>query len=343
MSSRLRVRTVLAVLGLTLGLLGGWLASTRVTWVFLAAGVFAVGLSLMALGLRLKLDASENETSDARGRYVRGEFAVDAGIALTTGAVVGVALLLATQNVEESLADRQAGREDVRFVREVATQADARTKPFDGLNLREAQLGGLDLSDAHMSSTVMVDADLSGADLHNANLSRAAMSGADLNDVDLHNADLTAADLSDADLSDADLSPAYVYRTDLSGADLTGVKLSGADLTEADLSGADLRNANLSGADLTDVSLRGANLSGADLSDAFVTDDGGADFQDANFAGADLSDADFSGVDLSGADLGGTRHSGLDVRGNVHDDDTVWPDGFPRDRRSEPAEGRTDD
>jgi uncharacterized protein YjbI with pentapeptide repeats len=140
--------------------------------------------------------------------------ASDAGVALVTGAVVGVVIFLATDSLERNLLDaqetfeedrfeRDVRRDNLRFVREVATQVGPKTKPFAGLDLREGHLAGLDLSEADLAG-----ADLAGADLAGANLKAADLPGADLTDADLLGADLTDADLTDADLSDADLSDA---------------------------------------------------------------------------------------------------------------------------------------
>ena len=96
---------------------------------------------------------------------------------------------------------------DVLFRSEkAATMAEA---------VREAYLGGANLSRADLSG-----ANLSGAYLGGANLSRANLSGANL----------SGAYLGGANLSGANLSGAY-----LSGAYLGGANLSGANLSRADL------------------------------------------------------------------------------------------------------------
>jgi hypothetical protein len=81
-------------------------------------------------------------------------------------------------------------------------------------------------------------------------LRQADLPGTLLINVDLHDADLYNADLQRADLPDADLR----------GANLIFARLNGADLSDADLRGADLRGAWLIGADLSYAKLRGADL-----------------------------------------------------------------------------------
>jgi Pentapeptide repeats (8 copies) len=185
----------------------------------LTIAVLWAGTALIAAGAGSRLSG--------RGQIV-GEVVADAGVALITGAVIGLVLFFAQNGVEEDRFTREQRRDNVRFVREVVVQPDAPTKPFATLDLRDADLGGLDLSDADLSDAILADAYLADADLSGANLSH--------------------ADLSDAYLADAELSGANLYR---------------ADLTEAYLVGADLSGANLGGADLTLTALTDANLTGA--------------------------------------------------------------------------------
>jgi uncharacterized protein YjbI with pentapeptide repeats len=233
-------------------------------WVWSAIGVSVVGIALIALGVWVG-----SGTSNSRRRQLVAGLSGDAGIALVTGAVVGVVIFLAQETFEddrfdaqetfeEDRFDRDVRRDNVLFVREVATQVDPKSKPFAGLDLREAQLAGLDISDADLSDADLTDADLTGADLSGADLSDADLSGADLSDAVLSDAVLSGAVLSGAVLSDADLTGAYLLFADLTGAylfvaDLTGAALADADLTGAYLPGADLTGADLTDADLTDV------------------------------------------------------------------------------------------
>jgi uncharacterized protein YjbI with pentapeptide repeats len=222
-------------------------------WVWLTIGVSVVGMGLIAVGVWIG-----SATSNSRRHQLVASLASDAGVALVTGAVVGVVIFLATDSLERNLLDaqetfeedrfeRDVRRDNLRFVREVATQVGPKTKPFAGLDLREGHLAGLDLSEADLEAADLADADLTDADL----------SGADLTGADLTGADLSGADLSGADLTGADLTGTHLVHADLSGADLTDADLPDANLLKARLTDADLTDADLTDADLTDATLEG--------------------------------------------------------------------------------------
>jgi uncharacterized protein YjbI with pentapeptide repeats len=111
-------------------------------------------------------------------------------------------------------------------------------------------LAGLNLFEADLNRTDLIDANLSGANLTNANLS-----GAALFDANLNSAFLNGVHLQDANLKYADLSRAYI---------------SGTDLQHAHLSNADLHDAVLRGSNLHYADMSGVNLNGADLSGAYL-------------------------------------------------------------------------
>ncbi|MGF1986771.1 MAG: pentapeptide repeat-containing protein [Nostoc sp. ZfuVER08] len=144
------------------------------------------------------------------------------------------------------------------------------------------------------------DANLTGVDFSNANLSRAYLGDANLTGVNFCGANLTAANLGDANLSAANLSGANLSGADLSSANLSGANLSGANFSRADLSSANLTRANLKSADLNRADLSSTNLNCTDLSNAILF---GANLSDANLSSANLSHADLCRSDLSGADL----------------------------------------
>jgi Kef-type K+ transport system membrane component KefB len=109
-----------------------------------------------------------------------------------------------------------------------------------GLNLKDAYLGGLDLSYLNLSG-----ANLSGANLENANLS--------------------GANLENANLESANLRRARLKRTNLHHTNVQDADLSGADLESAEVVDADLRGASLDEANLRWVNLHGSRLQGASL------------------------------------------------------------------------------
>jgi len=90
--------------------------------------------------------------------------------------------------------------------------------------------------------------DLRYADLREANLGQ----------VDLNHAGLLGADLRDANLGEANLSEAYLMEADLRNAYLGKTNLSKAFLRDADLRWARMSGAILSGADLLRADLSGA-------------------------------------------------------------------------------------
>src|SRR5215204_3623489 len=115
------------------------------------AVVIAVGLlGAAALGLGLLARLPLWGRLEERG----AEAFKDAGIALLTGAVLGLVIYPIDENrldreqdfederadreraFEETRAVREERRENVRFVREVVTQPDVASKPFASLDLR---------------------------------------------------------------------------------------------------------------------------------------------------------------------------------------------------------------
>jgi uncharacterized protein YjbI with pentapeptide repeats len=225
---------------------------------------------------------------------------------------VGLAFLVdariaARQNeLASDLADRAEVLENVRFIRQVQADGSA-LKPFAGLSLTSASLGGLSLPCENLAERQGC------ADFTGANLSHA---------------DLAGADLRGATLKEAILGGTNFFRTNLEGADLRGAAGS-----------ADLMSANLRGASLRDSLLLGASMRGADLRDADLTN---AWIGRSTLAAADLRGADLSGVDLSGLRLQGTNLLGarldqkpLRDRAICFSETTVWPAGI---RVPEPAD-----
>ena len=187
---------------------------------------------------------------------------------------------------------------------------------FSGATLIQANLGGAGLRRARLLGTDLGQAELSGADLRGAelrgaNLVRTKLRGADLSGVILRGVALNLTTFSQAKLIGADLSGLVLSQTKLDGANLSQANMSGAHLSQVNLSQADLSQVNLSRADLSQVNLRGARLRQADL------------------RGARLSQADLTGADLRGADLRGAKLSEFErFREIMHDETTMWPDGF---------------
>jgi uncharacterized protein YjbI with pentapeptide repeats len=173
---------------------------------------------------------------------------------------------------------------------------------FRKLDIRGADLSGMNFSKAK----------LAGADLSDAKLMRAQMAKADLRGATFARADLTRASLDGADLSGATLLPeAILTNASCVATNLQGCEMDGANLVAATLRGADLRRASLRGADLTHAVLKG------DEPRALLADH--ADFFLAKFGSANVR-----GVDLRGA-LGLTAQQRDAALGDAA---TRWPAGL---------------
>lgn len=177
------------------------------------------------------------------------------------------------------------------------------------VNLKNADLTGINLSRAKIC-----DAELEGVNLSNANLRGANLSGANLWSANLSHADLSCANLSNVEQTEDELDICAPMKElpeseqtfiNLSYAKLSKANLTNADLTGADLTGADLSNVDLTNTILEDVKLKfanlcNANLSGLDLSHLDLTN---AKLVEADLTFTDLSFTIFTGADLTGADL----------------------------------------
>jgi hypothetical protein len=188
------------------------------------AWLWVISAAFLVLGLALLLFGAWK-----RGEGFLGKIAADAGIAVLTGAIVAVPIVIATDSIEQERIREarrleakgiraEIRRDNIRFVREVATQPVVLFKPFGELDLRHAQLSQLDLSGADLHGT-----DLFGAYMYNANLS---------------NANMVYARLSNANLHATNMSGAELVHADLRGARLDGAVLAGADLADTDLTDA---------------------------------------------------------------------------------------------------------
>ena len=192
-------------------------------------------------------------------------------------------------------------RQDVEAVMQaICSRPESRIALERNANFR------LDLRGADLHGMQLLDADLSNAMFYNSNLSRVNFANTDLTDSFLSYADLSQALFHDVNFSRtrlwfADLSGALLQDADLPGLDFSNAKLHGTNLGRANLSGANFQyatatkawfeSANLSRATFLRVDLSGAKLMKADLTDAHFLD---ADLNDANISDANLSGVKFS-------------------------------------------------
>ncbi|MEN3332970.1 MAG: hypothetical protein V7641_2335 [Blastocatellia bacterium] len=178
-----------------------------------------------------------------------------------------------------------------------------------GIDIRDANLVGWDLSNAALSYAHLTKVNLSLAKLTGANLSHAM-----LTDVNLNEADLTGANLSDAQLHHAQLMSA---------------NLSYANLSRACFSRADFNRAVLSYANLGEASLMYANLEFANLS--------GTNLQKAFFYAARLMYATLDEANLTEANLWETQRGGWSIR-NIICESVYWDEGGKEKTTYQPGE-----
>ena len=128
-------------------------------------------------------------------------------------------------------------------------RVDLREANLDGLNLSNANLSGVLLARSSLRRTRFINANLRGAKLTAANLGGADFTGADLYRANLFKASLNQARLiksnfTKANLSKADLSKAILSRANFNGANLSGAIMGKAALYETIFGGTNLLDAN---------------------------------------------------------------------------------------------------
>ena len=211
---------------------------------------------------------------------------------------------------DQSLTSGQAGieagaptpvRQDVEAVIEAiasrSKQRVDRERQVDfRLDLRGANLRGLQVLKADMSRAYFQTSNLAGAYFVDTDLSDAFFTEADLSGAVFMNVNFVTTRFWNAKLSGATLQGDDMHKASLQLADLSNANLLRADLSDAFLGHAVLTNAYLEGANLNRASFLGADLSGACL---VMADLSQADFLDADLSDADLSDADLTGVEFS--------------------------------------------
>lgn len=148
---------------------------------------------------------------------------------------------------EVGLSYEKATKSFALEIQHSATRVTVSRRAYFWLDLRGANLRGVDLCEANLSSTNFYGADLSKSQLIEADLSKSQ---------------LVEADLSSAMLFRANLSDVYFNSVNLSSVTLASANLSDAELVGINLSNAELSGANLSNVRLAKVNLTGANLSG---------------------------------------------------------------------------------
>ena len=178
--------------------------------------------------------------------------------------------------------------------------------------LENADLCGLDFSDADFSDTTLHNINLNYATLKEAIFFGINMTNGSFIKANFYRATLDSSNLSNANFQEANLSEATLVETFAENVDFTKANLSWTDLTKARFRNAKLRMAELSkatlkGADFTNADFTGARLYGADLSGANLT---GANLQGTNLEEANLKKAILTGANLTGHDIKNLRKRG---------------------------------
>jgi uncharacterized protein YjbI with pentapeptide repeats len=129
------------------------------------------------------------------------------------------------------------------------------TVDLSGIDLRNAQLFGVDFHQCNLDRSLFTKANLENANLSGASLRDACLGRVTASKIKLAGADLRRIHLVEAVLCGADLDGVDLRRANLARCDLRGSTLRGACMAHAYLGGADLRNADLSNADLRKTAL----------------------------------------------------------------------------------------
>ncbi|MEU1398403.1 pentapeptide repeat-containing protein [Micromonospora zamorensis] len=172
-----------------------------------------------------------------------------------------------------------------------------------GVDLRNSDLAGADLSRSYFPNLAVEFTVLSGADLSGAELTGLVANNAVLRDANLRNARLANAQLREvvghgaaldgARLGAADFRNSGFIEISAEGADLRGAVMDYAVFDDSNMGKCDMREASLISTKLRHVNLSHARLTNANLSAAQI--------QQSNLLGADVRNADFDRVGMEGA------------------------------------------
>lgn len=191
---------------------------------------------------------------------------------------------------------------------------------------RQTDLRRARLTNADLSTAILVNADvegtlLTGSTLDNANLGGAGLDGIILPDATIVGLGATGASMDGADLSGAAISDSTLRSVQLTNGSLNGAVVRRTEMSSIRLDGssANDRPLTISESDLSDASLWDASWPDCELTD--VDMDGlsavGADLQRCNIVGRSNDFSDFWGADLSGAGLIIRGLAGIDLSGST--------------------------
>ena len=182
------------------------------------------------------------------------------------------------------------------------------TREASGMEFRNSQLQGVNLTWANLGDLDFSGSDFRGADLRGADLHFCTLVGSNFQDADLRGASLQGAQLGESNLTRANLQGANLLRADLNQVNLRNASLCWCilretycyytDFSEVDLSWADLKSANLSNATFYRTKLFEANFADTNLSHTNLNM---AVLDQTDFQGAAMYDTILAAVDLCGA------------------------------------------
>lgn len=195
---------------------------------------------------------------------------------------------------------------DIQAALTVIGRRNARQDPENQkIDLRNAQIRGVDLSNANLQRADLRNCDLCGSSLHGTDLYRANLDGAKIVHSNLYEVNLQEASLKGANLAGSILNKGLLYGANLRDANLCGASFRAANLMGANLYKANLMGANLKAANLAGAKLFLANLQAAKLDKAKMYETGliGANLQQANLNGANLRQANLNAAKLQQAEV----------------------------------------
>ena len=229
-------------------------------------------------------------SSQAVGKWERGESMPDITTFNRLAEILGVDLNYFSESFESSLPERQY--EEARTIEgdrsNAASQSRSVVSNFTGSNLSQSDFAGVTLLNGKFTGSA-----LRGTDFSVANLNGNAFRASDLRDTNFDDANLTDASFIASDLSKATFRPSTLVRTTFSMSQLDEAKFSDVTLTDVTLSMTDLRNVNFEncifdGVDFDKSDLRGMCFDGL----TFI----GVKFHNSSLKGASFTGATLKNV-----------------------------------------------
>ena len=170
-----------------------------------------------------------------------------------------------------------------------------------------AELWGVDLFDAKVVSCQFTKCCLTEAHWRESRIERSAFAETDLRNAVLSSSKILQTSFTNSQLEAAAFRGSEIVDCNLESCPLHGSQMQGSQILHCELGGAQLFRASLKGAYFENVKLRGAKFNGADLSSCSFHR---CDLRDVDFAGADISHAKFVNSMLDNMAFEHCRNSG---------------------------------